>query len=140
MKVPQCRQIKTNGEQCRSPSVNRESWCYFHSRLNQRLRRFRQSGTTATEAGPGEEPIQLNSLEDRESVQVAISVVVNALASGQLDLRRATALLYGLQLASSNASRPLNRPLDTNTVRLVESSPEGEDLGDSPTLDVTYYR
>ena len=139
MNVPQCRQIKTNGEQCRSPSVNRESWCYFHSRLNQRLRRFRHS-ETAPETKPGDQPIQLNSLEDRESVQVAISVVVNALASGQLELRRATALLYGLQLASSNASRPLNRPIDSNTVRKVESSPEGEDLGESATLDVTYYR
>lgn len=47
--------------------------------------------------------IELTALEDRESVQVALSVVINALATGNLDIKRATALLYGLQLASSNA-------------------------------------
>ncbi len=139
MNVPQCRHIKTNGEQCQSPALNRESWCYFHSRLHQRLRRFR-TNETALAASPGDRPIQLNALEDRESVQVAISVVVNALASGQMELRRATALLYGLQLASSNASRPLNRPINSHAVRNVESSPEGEDLAEPGTLEITSYR
>jgi hypothetical protein len=139
MQVPQCRHIKTNGEQCQSPSLNRESWCYFHSRLHQRMRPFR-TGEPSTEPASPAQSIQLNLLEDRESVQVAISVVLNALASGQLELRRATALLYGLQLASSNTSRPLDRPLDRYAVRKVESSPEGEDMAEASTLDVTYYR
>ncbi len=139
MKIPQCRHIKTNGEQCQSVSLERESWCYFHSRLHHRMRPFRAS-QTASDSAPANPPLQLNTLEDRESVQVAISVVVNALASGQLELRRATALLYGLQLAASNVSKPLESAYNAKAVRTVHSSPEGEELAEPGTIDVTYYR
>ena len=135
MNVPQCRHIKTNGEQCQSPSLSKDNWCYFHSRLHQRMRPFR-SVQAAPDAAAGDQPIQLNSLEDRESVQVAISTVVNALASGRLELRRATALLYGLQLASSNASQPLRSIFNDRIVRNVQSSPEGEDLAEPGTLKI----
>ena len=138
MKIPPCRHIKTNGEQCQSPSLQCESWCYFHSRLHRRLRPFREI-PAAADPSPAVPPLQLNSLEDRESVQVAISVVVNALASGQLELRRATALLYGLRLAASNVTKPLDRPINRNAVRIVQSSPSGEELAEPAILDITYY-
>ena len=69
-------------------------------------------------------------LEDRESVQVALSVVINALATGQLETRRATALLYGLQIASSNAARLNFSPYAPDVVRTAESTPDGLDLAD----------
>ena len=97
-----CRHIKTNGLQCQAPSLSEGQWCYFHSRLHQRHSAFRHTPATRGYLIPGQH-IELTTLEDRESVQVALSVVINALATGQLEPRRATALLYGLQLASSNA-------------------------------------
>jgi hypothetical protein len=84
--------------------------------------------------------IQLTALEDRESVQVALSVVINALASGQMEARRATALLYGLQLASSNAASLNTKPFAADVVRSVESTPEGLDLAQpGATLEIIDY-
>jgi hypothetical protein len=67
-------------------------------------------------------------LEDPESVQMALSMVINALATGHLETKRATALLYGLQLASMNTARLQLEPYAPNVVRTVDSSPEGLDL------------
>jgi hypothetical protein len=124
-----CRHIKTNGTRCKSPSLIDQTWCYFHHRLHQRHQTFRSTQATRGYLIPGQH-IELTALEDRESVQVSLSVVINALATGQLDIRRATALLYGLQLASNNARGLQTEPYAANTVRVIEPSPEGLDLAE----------
>jgi len=60
---------------------------------------------------------------------------VNALATGKLETKRATALLYGLALASSNARGLYTEPTSATAVRTVEPSPEGLDLAAGITLD-----
>ena len=122
-----CRHIKTNGVQCQSPALTDAAYCYFHSRLQQRHSGFRHTPETAAALIPGQH-IELAPIEDRESVQVALSVVINALATGQLDIRRATALLYGLQLASSNSAATNLRPYPPSVVLSVDSTPEGFDI------------
>jgi hypothetical protein len=129
MQLALCRHIKTNGTRCKSPSLIGGLWCYFHHHLHQRHNTFRPTAATRGYLIPGQH-IELSALEDRESVQVALSVVINALATGQLDTRRATALLYGLQLASQNARGLQTRPFAPDVVRSVESSPEGLDLAE----------
>jgi hypothetical protein len=135
MQYTLCRHIKTNGTRCKAPSLTDGLWCYFHHRLHQRHNTFRPTEATRGYLIPGQH-VELSALEDRESVQVALSVVINALATGKLDIRRATALLYGLQLASNNA-RGLNlEPYATTVVRSIEPSPEGLDLAQpGATLD-----
>jgi len=137
MNLPLCRHIKTNGLQCHAPSLNENIYCYFHSRLHQRHTGFRYTPATRGSLLAGQH-IELTTLEDRESIQVALSVVINALATGQLEPRRATALLYGLQLASSNA-RGLNlEPFAHDVVRTIDSSPEGIDLAEPGIMvDIT---
>lgn len=129
MQYPICRHIKANGLQCQSPSLIGGQWCYFHSRLHQRHASYRHTEATRGYLVPGQH-IQLTALEDRESIQVALSVVINALATGDLDSRRATALLYGLQLASSNAAKLNTEPSAYKVIREVESTPEGLDLAE----------
>jgi hypothetical protein len=124
-----CRHIKTNGLQCHSPALDDGQWCYFHHRLHGRHEKYRPTEDTRGYLIPGQH-IELTALEDRESVQVALSVVINALATGQLDIKRATALLYGLQLASNNARGLHFEPGPANTVRTIEPSPEGLDLAE----------
>ena len=137
MQYELCRHIKTNGLQCKSPSLNGGIWCYFHHRLHHRHTAFRPTATTRGYLIPGQH-IELAALEDRESVQVALSVVINALATGQLDIKRATALLYGLQLASNNARGLHTEPYAATTVRTIEPSPEGLDLAEpGATLDTS---
>jgi len=120
MPYPICRHIKTDGLQCQSPALRRQSFCYFHhsSRLRHRAANsatncaptyaptLDRNGNFSMEALPpgstASPAIELGLLEDSQSVQVAISVVINALARNQMEQRRATALLYGLQLAAMN--------------------------------------
>ena len=124
-----CRHIKTNGLQCHSPALDDGQWCYFHHRLHGRHEKYRATDVTRGYLIPGQH-VELSALEDRESVQVALSVVINALATGQLDIKRATALLYGLQLASNNARGLQTKPFAPDVVRAIESSPEGLDLAE----------
>ncbi|MEO6804911.1 MAG: hypothetical protein ABI286_12475 [Edaphobacter sp.] len=134
MQYELCRHVKTNGLQCKAAApLNGGIWCYFHHRLHQRHTAFRHTETTRGYLIPGQH-IELAALEDRESVQVALSVVINALATGNLDIKRATALLYGLQLASSNARGLYTEPGVTSTVRAIEPSPEGLDLAEPGTV------
>ncbi|MDQ2832464.1 MAG: hypothetical protein M3Y50_01740 [Acidobacteriota bacterium] len=122
-----CRHIKTNGTRCKAPSLTDTAWCYFHTRLHQRHSPYRYTPQTRGYLIPGQH-IELTALEDRESVQVALSVVINALATGSLDPRRATTLLYGLQLASSNAARLNLNPAPCDVVQTMEPCPDGLDL------------
>jgi hypothetical protein len=98
-----------------------------------RHERYRPTEATRGYLIPGQH-IELTALEDRESVQVALSVVINALASGNLDIKRATALLYGLQLASNNARGLHLEPFAANVVRAIEPSPEGLDQAEPGTV------
>jgi hypothetical protein len=129
MQYELCRHIRTNGLQCKGAALAGDLWCYFHHRLHQRHTPFRPTPVTRGYLIPGQH-IELTALEDRESVQVALSVVINALATGQLDTKRATALLYGLQLASNNARNLRTEPNPINAVRTIEPSPEGLDLAE----------
>jgi hypothetical protein len=129
MQYELCRHIKANGIQCKAPSLTGEEWCYFHNRLHQRHSNYRHTAATRGYLLPGQH-IQLTALEDRESVQVALSVVINALATGHLDTKRATALLYGLQLAATNSARIQAEPYAPNVVRSLHSTPDGLDLAE----------
>jgi len=139
MHVPKCRHIRTNGLQCGAPKLHDGVYCFFHNRLNQRHTSYRHTQATRGYLVPGQH-IQLTALEDRESVQVSLSVVINALATGQLETKRATALLYGLQLASMNAANLDLQPYAPEVVRSAEALPDGLDLAEPGALvDVTEY-
>ncbi len=136
---PICRHIRTNGLQCQAPALTSGPYCYFHHRLHARHAQFRPTPASQPYFTHGQD-LDLGALEDRESVQSALSVVVNALATGRVDTRRATALLYGLQLASSNAAGLNNTPDTPNVVRTIESSPNGLDLAEPGTVIEIYKR
>jgi hypothetical protein len=68
----------------------------------------------------------LPALEDRSSIQIALSQVLAALASEKLDPRRAGLFLYGLQIASQNVPEQVIFPGDT--VKSTTQTSEGEEL------------
>ena len=126
-----CRHIRTNGERCGSPALNSEVFCYYHVQSGKRHRSLHarsgnpRSGSIETIIHPmtlqdgtqrepltaeylslqSPAPLQLDfpPLEDRHSIQLALSMLITALAQDRLDSRRAAILLYGLQIASANA-------------------------------------
>ena len=132
MQFALCRHIKTNGLQCHGVSLAASPFCYFHDRLHKRHARYRFTAATQGYLIPGQH-IQLGPLEDREAVQVALSQVINALATGALQVKAATALLYGLQLASNNAVglRLGQQPLD-----IVRETCTTPDESETPGIDL----
>ncbi|HUZ96907.1 MAG TPA: hypothetical protein VMU57_18535 [Edaphobacter sp.] len=134
MPTPLCRHVRTNGTRCGSPSLSGNQWCYFHNRLHHRHRGFRHTEASRGYLIPGQN-LELLALEDAESIQLALSMVINALATSTLDTKCASALLYGLQLASLNASRLHPRPKASEVVRDYATSADGLDLAISHYSD-----
>jgi hypothetical protein len=139
IELPLCRHIKTNGLQCRAVALAEASFCYFHHRLHARQTNYRPNDLTRPYFEVGRD-IELGAIEDRESVQFALSVVINAIATNRIDTRRATALLYGLQLASYNAVNINIAPDTPDVVRTMESRPDGLDLAEPGAVIEVYER
>lgn len=121
-----CRHIRTNGRRCGSPALTGAAFCYFHSNSLQRHRSVRPQPAEPTFIHPinpqhGTEPVLVNHfaplqlefppLEDRESIQVALSMLLSAIAQKRIEQKLARTLLYGLQVASANAANLRLEPI-----------------------------
>ncbi|MCU1321143.1 MAG: hypothetical protein JWM43_792 [Acidobacteriaceae bacterium] len=129
MQYPVCRHIKTNGTRCKSPAMTDNTWCFFHARIHRRHSSYRFTDKTSGYLRRGVD-LQLCVLEDRESVLFSLSLVVNALSTGNLEPDRARTLLYGLQLASQITARPAPSPLPEDIIRSTTLDAEELDLSE----------
>jgi hypothetical protein len=93
--VPRCQHIKINGTQCGSPALRRRRHCFFHDRIRREQARIRAEASA-------QPTFELPLLEDANCVQVALMKVIQMLASGRMDQKRAGLILYALQTASIN--------------------------------------
>ena len=91
-----CKHVKVDGKFCGSPVLSNRDYCYFHYRHRLRERHRIRLGSLHDNG------IELPALEDRNSIQVAITEVMNALIDDRIQEKRASILLYGLQLSVSN--------------------------------------
>jgi len=132
MQADICRHIKTSGIQCRAVALTGSAFCYYHRRLHTAHAPYRHNEVTRGYLLPGQH-IQLAPLEDRDSVLLAASQVVNALATGNLDIKRATALFYGLQVAGAYAPQVSIEPAHHLGTRTVHTS---GDLSEAPGVDL----
>ncbi len=142
-----CRHVKTNGTLCQSPALANEQLCFFHHRDSQRRSRLNNAldhkrSTLArwgTPDGLCQSPamakpfddhaaallhaLDLPLLEDAFAIQVAITNVMRALATQQIDHRSAGLLLYALQIASSNLKQiPLKSAQLTDAAQISEAA------------------
>jgi hypothetical protein len=118
-----CRHLKTNGRRCQSPALTGGALCFFHRNLHQTHRRpptaeklmstwqeetiqsFRdcdEDPLAIARAYPKQNEIHFPALEDAESVQLATSMLFQAIATGQIHFKRARLLLYTLKTAAIN--------------------------------------
>jgi hypothetical protein len=93
--VPRCQHVKVNGTQCGSPALRRKRRCYFHEAV--RVERARAKADQFAQRR-----FVMPVLEDANAVQVALMNVMQMLARGQMEVKIAGMLLYGLQTASVN--------------------------------------
>lgn len=132
-----CRYIKTGGVRCGAIALTEKQFCFWHNKVNRhhaeaipshfrpkhyfpendvKYRRTHEledelySGTRAN--GPTAE--ELPPLEDAESIQLAISMVLASIADFRVDTKRANLMLYALRLAMMNERRI--RPAAENSV------------------------
>ena|ERR1035437_4952889 len=118
-----CRHVKTNGRRCQSPALAGGALCYFHRNLHrshrqppsaesllstwqeETLQNFRLGGDdplTVARAYPKQNELNFPPLEDAESVQLATSMLFQAISTGQIHFARARLLLASLKIASIN--------------------------------------
>ena len=86
-----CQHLKINGNQCGSPALRRNRFCFFHKRFqDERIR------LSADRARRGVATFVLPVLEDANANQIALMQVMRLLLSQQIDHKTASLLLYAL--------------------------------------------
>ena len=143
MSTRYCRHIRVSGDRCGSPALNSGVFCYYHVQLESRHRAPQpqpletilhpmtlQDGNQRDPI-PAAESVQLDfpPLEDRNSIQLALSMLITALAQDRLDPRRAAMILYGLQIASANAKGLIPPPLKHQRTGKVRTTVLDTDSG-----------
>jgi len=94
--VKLCLHVKEDGFFCGRPALTDRLYCYQHLRLRGQQMRMARARAQRLAC-----PLMLPALDDLNAVKVALTQVSYALATGQLEHRRAGLLIYALQQASS---------------------------------------
>ena len=150
MPVPLCRHIMASGLRCQSPALTMQRSCYFHRRQTSRHKNFSPNPRLDPFFEPGRH-IRLLPVEDRSSLQMAISQTVNALATGQIEIKYGRAILFGLSLAAQQIreleAHPQSAPDPARVVTDIVFSDDHLDLVppsggalEGPTLEGQPYR
>jgi hypothetical protein len=90
--VRNCTHIKVTGQQCGSPALRGEFFCYFHTRI---IKGVEQRVDMRLDS--------MALLEDHEAIQFSLMNVVDGLVKGTLDRPRARLILQALRIAARNA-------------------------------------
>jgi hypothetical protein len=101
-----------------APRLN-ETWDNGADTIDYGTMPVAEPGRTAT---PQSTSLALPPIEDSASIQLALIDVLQALAANQLDPKRAGLLLYGLQVASSNAK---NVFIHSSAIRSITYTDDG---------------
>ena len=95
-----CQHIKVDGTRCGSPALRQKMFCYFHNRI----RKLHIAPLA---------PV----LEDANSVQFALSEVLQSLQEDKIEPKKAAAMGYILQIAAYNLRNAVNfQPYGPNVV------------------------
>jgi len=123
---PRCQHIRDNGRRCAAPARRGQPLCYFHHR--------------ATDPATYDER-WLPVIQDATGLQLAIARVQRLLLMDGFEFKRATALLYSLQIACMNlknfqAENSHLTPAQEEPPELAAAAAE-EVLGEARTLTAT---
>ncbi len=120
-----CRHIKPNGLRCESPALRSGNFCYYHSK------------THIIGADPNEKfgALQLPTPEDSSAIQLSIARISDAIINGRIDQKKATSLLYGLQIAAQFINRK-EYVYPPNAVQSADQDAHGDELPRPTPLSV----
>jgi hypothetical protein len=112
-----CRHIKANGLRCGSPALKDTQFCYYHLKIH----------TVGAEPHLKFGPLQLPAPEDPAAIQLSIARINDAIINGRIDLKKATGILYGLQIAAQFIDRKKHFD-EHETVQSAEQTVQGDEL------------
>jgi len=159
-----CRHIRTNGLRCGSPTLRERPYCFHHEHAHRHARSLVHKldpnvppsiiHSMQTDPGymqreplmaqyhslkPGPITLSFPPLEDRQSIGVALSMVLSALAQKRIDAKEATPLIYGLQVASANA-KGFRGFSEADAVTEITVDEYGDELApDQDPIEKEYY-
>ena len=96
--APRCQYTKADGEQCGCPALKRKRFCYFHSKTADG--RKRKKSTSTGRHAERSSDLELPVLENDRAIQMAVTNICRQLATDGIEPKRASTLLYGLQVAA----------------------------------------
>lgn len=96
--APRCQYIKADGEQCGCPALKRKRLCYFHSKTADGRKR-RKNPLADPQPDRGSD-LEVPVLENDRAIQMAVTNICRQLAKDGIEPKRASTLLYGLQVAA----------------------------------------
>jgi hypothetical protein len=114
----ECRHILPQGSRCHAVALKDSPYCYHHDRIHRALLRQRSAP---------KDKLELPILEDRRSVQIALSQVIGALAAGRIDGANAGRLIYGLQVAAQHAPVFVGSPIGEQVGSVIRTD-DGDEL------------
>ena len=113
----QCRHIFTDGHRCGSICLRGEPFCYYHHTTRKPAPR-QSLGKKSS--------FDLPLPEDRSAIQASIGIILQKIASNDLDPKRAGLLLYGLQIASLNLPKQQQHHDEDAPEQVVEITTDPE--------------
>jgi len=121
--IKRCQHIKVKGTQCGSPALRDSKLCYYHVRYH----------WPELEALPENHELRmpLPTLEDANSIQVALADVIKRLMLLEIDHKTAALTLYALQTASMNMKRTSLEPALPTQVVIDRKSVADRPIGAS---------
>jgi len=98
--APRCQYINPRGRRCGSPAMRGKDLCYQHDKY------------TNLSTDPRNVTAFIPVLDSGESMQIAVTNILRALAADAIEVKKAYAMLYGLQLMGSALRHCDSTPLD----------------------------
>ena len=114
----ECRHILPDGARCHAAALKGMPYCYHHDRIHRAFLRQRSAPKAK---------LELPALEDRSSIQMALSQVIGALAAGRIDGTNAGRLIYGLQVAAQFAPVSPRSP-SSEQIESITRTSDGDEL------------
>ncbi len=98
-----CRHIFYDGHRCGSPALRGDrTFCFYHRSTPRPDPPLPSTDPEVKFAGPFFAELLLPLPEDRAAIQTGIGMVMRAIGTAKIDIRRANGLLAALKLASQN--------------------------------------
>ena len=146
-----CQHIKTSGTRCRAVALTAAPFCCWHARIHRQHREANRSfpnhycaansvenrtrDAYDDETFEGIRPNypmsnEIPPLEDPESIQITLSIILQALADSRIHFKQAALMLYTLQIAAQNV-RSI-RPAIEDSVEHITTTDLGIEIAVDP--------